>query len=97
LVLAWVVGVIGTITTAISLIPAVAVIASVSGVSSLGFAAVLLAVSVMYLSVPILIALVIANTGRRWWLWLTIAIAVIVLLLIARFAVGSLGVYWIRF
>jgi hypothetical protein len=96
-VLAWAVGVIGTITTAISLIPAVAVIASVSGVSSLGFAAPLLVVSVMYLSVPIFIALAIANTGHRWWLWLTIAIVVIVLLLVARFAVGSLGVYWISF
>lgn len=96
-VLAWTVGVIGTITTAISLFPAVAVIASVNGVSSLGSAAALLIVSVMYLSVPILIALAIANTGRRWWLWLTIAIAVIVLLLVARFAVGSLGVYWITF
>ena len=74
-----------------------AVIASVSGVSSLGFAAPLLVVSMMYLSVPILIALAIANTGRRWRLWLTIAIAVIVLLLVARFAVGSLGVYWISF
>ena len=97
LVLAGAVGVIGPITTAISLAPAVAVIASVSGVSSLGFTAVLLVVSVMYLSVPIFIALAIANTGRRWWLWLTIAIAVIVLLLVARFSVGSLGVYWMRF
>ena len=96
-VLAWAVGVIGTITTAISLIPAVAVIASVSRVSSLGFAAVLLVVSVMYLTVPIFIALAIANTGPRWWLWLTIAIAVIVFILVARFAVGSLDVYWMRF
>lgn len=96
-VLAWAVGVIGTITTAISLIPAVAVIASAGGASSLGFAAVLMVVSVMYLSVPILIALAIANTGRRWWLWLIIAIVVIFLLLVARFAVGSLGVYWTAF
>ena len=95
LTIAWTVGVIGATTTAISLIPAVAVIASVGAASSLGFAAALLVVSAMYLCVPILIALAIANTARRWWLWLTIALAVFVLLLIARFAVGSLGVYWL--
>lgn len=95
LVLAWSVGAIGIITTAVSLIPAVAGIASVSGLASLIFAVPLLVTALMCLLVPTLIALAIANTARRWWLWLTIAIAVIILLLIARPAVGSLGVYWL--
>lgn len=97
LVLAWAVGAIGTITTALSVIPATAAVVSVSGGSSLGFAIPLLVIAVLYLFVPTLVALAIANTARRWWLWLTIAIAVIVLLLLARPAMGSLGVYWLTF
>jgi phosphoglycerol transferase MdoB-like AlkP superfamily enzyme len=70
---------------------------SVTGGSSLGFAVPLLVIAVLYLSVPALMALTIANTGRRWWLWLSIAIVVVVLLLLARPAMGSLGVYWLTF
>ena len=95
LIVAWAVGVIGTITTALSVIPAAAAAVSVSGGSSLGFAVPLLVIAVLYLLVPTLVALTIANTGRRWWLWLTIATTVIVLLLLARPAIGSLGVYWL--
>ena len=95
LVLAWAVGAIGIITTAVSLIPAVAGIASVSGLASVVFTVPLLVTALLYLLVPTLIAFAIANTARRWWLWLAIAIAVIILLLIARPAVGSLGVYWL--
>jgi hypothetical protein len=95
LMLAWAVGVIGTITTAMSVIPAVAVAVLVYRGPSLRFALPLFVAAALYLSVPTLIALTIADTARRWWLWLTVAIAVVVLLLLARPAIGSLGVYWL--
>ena len=94
--LAWVVGVIGGVATLVSLLPALTVVAaSIRGTSALGFQVATVIMSIMFLSVPLLLAMAIGNVKKHGWVWLIFAGCVVVVLILARPSMGSLGVFWL--
>lgn len=96
--LAWVVGVTGGVATLVSLLPALTVVAaSIRSASALGFEVVTVIMSIMFLSVPLLLAMAIGNVKKRRWVWLIVAGCVVALLILARPSMGSLGVFWLTF
>jgi hypothetical protein len=92
-ILAWVVGVVGVIATLVSIAPSLFV--AFSYLSALTGA--VLAVVLVELSVPIFLAMAIANVRRRWWLWLILAVVAIAVVVLFSPAFGSLGVFWLNF
>lgn len=93
---AWVIGVIGGIATLVSLLPALTVVAaSMGNGSAIGFQIITVIMSLMFLSVPIFLALAIGNVKKRGWVWLIAAGGVVALLILVRPSMGSLGVFWL--
>ncbi|GGE90399.1 hypothetical protein [Mycetocola zhadangensis] len=93
LIFAWVVGVVGVLATLLSIAPSLFVAFSYLS----AFAGAVLAVVLVELSVPIFLALSIANAGGRWWLWLLLAGVAVLLVVLVGPAFGALGVFWLRF
>jgi len=96
--IAWAVGVIGGVATLVSLLPALAVVgASIGNTAALGLQLMIVIMSIMFLSAPLLLAMAIGSPKKRRWGWLIAAGCVVAILLLARPSMGSLGVFWLAF